>query len=83
MIDEVQMLNSKEIMEEFRGLLNMESPDGKLLNFIFYGLPELEDVLSLDEPLKQRVAIKNKIKGIFRRRCKGLHKAQIKSCRMH
>jgi len=35
MVDEVQMLNSKEIMEEFRGLLNMETPDGKLLNFVF------------------------------------------------
>jgi general secretion pathway protein A len=58
MIDEVQMLNSREIMEEFRGLLNMESTDGKLLNFIFFGLPELEQVLALDEPLKQRVAMK-------------------------
>lgn len=58
MIDEVQMLNSREIMEEFRGLLNMETSDGKMLNIIFFGLPELEDVLSLDEPLKQRVAIK-------------------------
>jgi general secretion pathway protein A len=58
MIDEVQMLNSKEIMEEFRGLLNMESSDGKMLNIIFFGLPELEEVLSLDEPLKQRVAVK-------------------------
>lgn len=58
MIDEVQMLNSKEIMEEFRGLLNMELPDGKMVNFILFGLPDFEDVLSLDEPLKQRVAIK-------------------------
>lgn len=62
MIDEMQMLNSKEIMEEFRGLLNMESPEGKMLNFIFFGLPELENVLSLDEPLKQRVALKIKLK---------------------
>lgn len=58
MIDEVQMLNSKEVMEEFRGLLNMELPEGKMVNFIFFGLPELEYVLSLDEPLKQRVAVK-------------------------
>jgi len=63
MIDEVQMLNSKEIMEEFRGLLNMEVPDGKMLNFVFFGLSELEDVLSLDEPLKQRVAVKIKLKA--------------------
>jgi len=62
MIDEVQMLNSREIMEEFRGLLNMETSEGKLLNFVFFGLPELEDVLALDEPLKQRVAVKIKFK---------------------
>ncbi len=58
MIDEVQMLNSREIMEEFRGLLNMEMPNGKMINIVFFGLPELEDVLSLDDPLKQRVALK-------------------------
>jgi type II secretory pathway predicted ATPase ExeA len=58
LMDEVQMLKSKEIMEEFRGLLNMEMPEGKMINFIFFGLNELEDVLSLDEPLKQRVAMK-------------------------
>jgi general secretion pathway protein A len=56
LMDEVQMLNSKEIMEEFRGLLNMESAEGKMVNFIFFGLPALDQVLSLDEPLKQRVA---------------------------
>lgn len=58
LIDEVQMLNSQEIMEEFRGLLNMETSEGKLVNFIFFGLPDLEQVLSLDEPLKQRVAVR-------------------------
>lgn len=63
MIDEVQMLNSKELMEEFRGLLNMETPDGKMLNFVFFGLPALEEVLSLDEPLKQRVALKIRLKA--------------------
>src|SRR5512139_3410536 len=39
LMDEVQMLNSREIMEEFRGLLNMESSVGKMVNFIFFGLP--------------------------------------------
>jgi type II secretory pathway predicted ATPase ExeA len=63
MIDEVQMLNSREIMEEFRGLLNMESSEGKMVNFVFFGLPDLEDVLSLDEPLKQRVAVKIRLKA--------------------
>ncbi len=62
-IDEVQMLKSKEIMEEFRGLLNMEMPEGKMVNFIFIGMPELDSVLALDEPLKQRVAIRVKLKS--------------------
>lgn len=61
MMDEVQMLNSKEIMEEFRGLLNMETSEGKMVNFIFFGLPDIEKVLSLDEPLKQRVAVRIKL----------------------
>jgi type II secretory pathway predicted ATPase ExeA len=58
LMDEVQMLKSREIMEEFRGLLNMEMSGGKMINLIFFGLNDLEDVLSLDEPLKQRVAVK-------------------------
>ncbi len=58
LIDEWQMLQSQEIMEEFRGLLNMEVPGGKLITFVFFGLPEMEALLSLDEPLKQRVAVR-------------------------
>ncbi|HHN64731.1 MAG TPA: AAA family ATPase [Nitrospirae bacterium] len=64
LIDEVQMLRSRELMEEFRGLLNMELPDGKMANFVFFGLPELEEVLSLDEPLKQRVAVRIRLSSL-------------------
>lgn len=64
LMDEVQMLNSREIMEEFRGLLNMEVPEGKMINLIFFGLNELEEVLSLDEPLKQRVAMRIKLTSL-------------------
>jgi len=64
LMDEVQMLNSREIMEEFRGLLNMEIPEGKMINLIFFGLNELEEVLSLDEPLKQRVAMRIKLTAL-------------------
>src|SRR5512135_3613052 len=63
LIDEAQMLNSREIMEEFRGLLNLEVPGGKLVSFVFFGLPELDEVLSLDEPLKQRVAVRYRLKS--------------------
>jgi type II secretory pathway predicted ATPase ExeA len=63
LMDEVQMLQSREIMEEFRGLLNMEIPEGKLLTFVLFGLHDLEDLLSLDEPLKQRIAVKYRLTG--------------------
>lgn len=58
LIDEANMLQRKEIMEEIRGLLNLESDRGKLLNFILFGLPEMEDYLKLDPPLYQRVAVR-------------------------
>lgn len=63
LIDEAQMLNTREIMEEFRGLLNLELPNKKLITFIFFGLPELEQVMKLDPPLEQRVALKCFLKG--------------------
>jgi type II secretory pathway predicted ATPase ExeA len=34
-----------------------------MVNFIFFGLPELDQVLSLDEPLKQRVAVRIKLQS--------------------
>ncbi len=58
LVDEAQMLKSKEIMEEFRGLLNIETPGKKFISFILFGLPELEDCLKQDEPLNQRVALR-------------------------
>ncbi|MCL4235926.1 MAG: AAA family ATPase [Deltaproteobacteria bacterium] len=58
LVDEVQMLASRELMEEFRGLLNIEIQGRKLINFIFFGLPETERALSLDLPLKNRVAVR-------------------------
>ncbi|MBW2451608.1 MAG: AAA family ATPase [Deltaproteobacteria bacterium] len=64
LIDEVQMLHSREMMEEFRGLLNLEIPGKKLLNIVFFGLPEVEDCLALDEPLAQRVAVKYHLKSM-------------------
>ena len=42
----------------------MEIPGKKLLNIVFFGLPELEDCLALDEPLAQRVAVKFHLKSM-------------------
>ncbi len=61
LIDEAQMLQSRELMEEFRGLLNLEVPERKLITFVFFGLPELEQNLLLDPPLAQRVALRYRL----------------------
>ncbi|MBN1962573.1 MAG: AAA family ATPase [Deltaproteobacteria bacterium] len=57
-IDEAQMLATRELMEEFRGLLNLEVTEQKLISFVFFGLPEVERNLRLDPPLAQRVALR-------------------------
>ena len=63
LIDEAQMLHSREIMEEFRGILNMESDGQKLITFILFGLPDLDQTLSLDGPLAQRVSIRCQLRA--------------------
>lgn len=64
LIDEAQMLQTRALMEEFRGLLNLEIPGKKLLNIIFFGLPELDNILKLDAPLAQRVAFRYTLKPL-------------------
>ncbi|OFX21558.1 MAG: AAA family ATPase [Anaeromyxobacter sp. RBG_16_69_14] len=64
LIDEAQMLDTREIMEEFRGLLNLEVPERKLLSFVFFGLPEIEENLKLDLPLAQRVALRYRLEPL-------------------
>ena len=57
-IDEANMLVTREIFEEFRGLLNLEAPGQKLLAITLIGLPDLEQNIALDPPLQQRIALK-------------------------
>src|SRR5688572_13146556 len=61
LIDEAQMLETRELMEEFRGLLNLEVPGRKLISFVFFGLPEIEKNLRLDPPLAQRVSLRYRL----------------------
>lgn len=61
LIDEAQMLETKELMEEFRGLLNLEVPERKLISFVLFGLPDIEQNLKLDPPLAQRVAMRYRL----------------------
>ena len=63
-IDEAQMLATRELMEEFRGLLNLEVPDRKLITFVFFGLPEIERNLRLDPPLAQRIALRYQLRPL-------------------
>ncbi len=61
LIDEAQMLKNSNLMQEFRGLLNLELPEQKLVSFVFFGLPDLEGVLHQDPALVQRVAVKHRL----------------------
>ena len=65
LIDEAQMLQNKEVMEEVRGILNIELDGHKLITFIFFGLTELDKYLALDEPLKQRVAVRFELRSFI------------------
>jgi type II secretory pathway predicted ATPase ExeA len=64
LIDEAQMLATRELMEEFRGLLNLEVPERKLLSFVFFGLPEIDTNIMLDPPLAQRVAVRCRLTSL-------------------
>jgi type II secretory pathway predicted ATPase ExeA len=66
LIDEANMLQKKEIFEEFRGLLNLEVPGRKLISIVLLGLPELDQFLVLDPALQQRVAVKFALKSLTR-----------------
>jgi len=83
LIDEAQMLQTRELMEEFRGLLNLEIPDKKLLNILFFGLPELDEIMRLDEPLAQRVAFKCNLKPLSAEESEAYinYRLQVAGCR--
>lgn len=61
-IDEANKLKSPDILEEIRGLLNLEIADTRLISFVLSGLPELESFLMMNRALYQRIAIKVKLK---------------------
>jgi general secretion pathway protein A len=64
LIDEAQMLRSQQLMQDFRGLLNIEFNGRKALTFVLFGLPDLDDVLKLDRPLHQRTAVRYELRGL-------------------
>ncbi len=66
LIDEAHMFLRKEIMEELRGLLNMELDGHKILTFILFGPNETDTCLNLFLPLRQHVAVRCRL-GTFAR----------------
>ncbi len=71
MIDEANMLERKDIMEEMRGLLNIEFPEGHLITFLLFGLPELDNNLKLDMPLYERIGMKCRLETLTAESTKG------------
>ncbi|MDO8527347.1 MAG: AAA family ATPase [Deltaproteobacteria bacterium] len=64
LIDEAHMLRGQALMEEIRGLLNLELESQKLLTFVLFGLPELEKNMNVDPALAQRVAVRFNLKPL-------------------
>jgi len=63
LIDEAQMLRKRELLEEIRGLLNLELPNQKLISFVLFGMPELDKTLQSEEALQQRMAVRCQLKN--------------------
>lgn len=64
LIDEAHMFRSRTLMEEIRGLLNLELASQKLISLILFGLPELDSCLATDPALAQRVAVRFNLKPL-------------------
>ncbi|MDI6740458.1 MAG: AAA family ATPase [Candidatus Edwardsbacteria bacterium] len=77
LIDEANMLKNKEIMEEMRGLLNMEVAGSMLITFLLFGLPDLEQCLALDPPLRERIAVKHKLEPLTSESTRGYIKYRL------
>jgi type II secretory pathway predicted ATPase ExeA len=63
LIDEAHMLRRKDLLEEIRGLLNLELPNQKLISFVMFGMPELDDNLKSEPALAQRMAVRYQLKN--------------------
>lgn len=64
-IDDAQNLQ-EDTLEEIRLLANLETPEGKLIQFIITGQPELVSLLNRNSlrQLKQRIAVRHQLKAL-------------------
>ncbi len=71
-VDEAQHL-STEVLEEIRLLTNLETEEGKLLQILLIGQPELDEKLDLVElrQLKQRIALRASLGSLDMQETKG------------
>ena len=61
LIDEAQLLSNKDVLEDFRALLNLVHEGQKLLSLVLFGLPLLDEVLRVESSLAQRIEIRAEI----------------------
>ncbi len=82
LIDEANLLQQRAILDELRGFLNLEIPGSKLITFILFGLPELEENLAADRPLAQRVALTCRLKCFTAENTKAYvrHRMKVAGC---
>ncbi len=57
-IDEAQLIRQKQVIEELRLLLNLQTEKGFLLTLILVGQPELLDAINQFTQLEQRIALR-------------------------
>lgn len=81
-MDEAHMLQTQEIYEELRGLLNIEASDHKLLNIILFGPPDLDKYMALDPPLVSRIGLKFTLRPLPEKDIGGyiVHRMKIGGC---
>ncbi len=61
LIDEAQLISNKDVLEDFRALLNLVHEGQKLLSLVLFGLPLLDEVLRVESSLAQRIEIRTEI----------------------
>ncbi len=57
-VDEAQMLAGRDVLEELRGLLNLEYEGKRLLSLVLVGLPVLGDTIRSYAPLAERIDVR-------------------------
>jgi general secretion pathway protein A len=60
-IDEAHLLGGDDVLDELRGLLNLEGDQGRTVSLVLAGLPSLEATLTRHRALGSRVDVKTRL----------------------